>query len=68
MFKILSPSQPAYYKLVPNLTIILRNVYQGDQQAMLIYCHPVNLCTINLVLNLNIIPRNVYIGVTKEQC
>ena len=44
---ILSPSEPVYYKLVLNLNIIPRNVYWSNQRAMLIYCHPVNLCTIN---------------------
>ena len=32
---ILSPSQPVYYKLVLNLNIVPRNVYQGNQRAML---------------------------------
>ena len=35
-----------------------RNVYQlCNQRAMLIYCHPVNLCTINWYYKL---PGNVY--------
>ena len=54
---ILSPNQPVYYKLVPNLNIIQRNVYQGNQIAM---SHSVTQST--CVPNLNIIQRNVYQG------
>ena len=41
------PTQPVYYQLVLNLNIIPRNVYQGNQRTMLIYCELVNLCTRN---------------------
>ena len=44
---ILLPSEPVYFKLVPNLNIEQRKVYQSNQRVMLIYCHPVNLCTIS---------------------
>ena len=42
-----TPSEPVYYNFVLNLIMIPRNVYQDSQRAMLTYCHPVNLCTIN---------------------
>ena len=42
---ILLSSEPVYYKLVQNINIIQRNVYRSNQRTMLIYCHPVNLCT-----------------------
>ena len=45
--KVVSPSQPVYYKLVLKLKIVPRNVHQDSQRAMLIYCHAVNLHTIN---------------------
>ena len=41
----LTPREPVYFKLVPNLNIEQRNVYQSNQREMLIFCHPVNLCT-----------------------
>ena len=42
-----TPSECVYYNFVLDLITIPRNVYQDSQRAMLTYCHPVNLCTIN---------------------
>ena len=63
----MSCSQLAYYKLLPIVNIVPRNVYQSNQRAMLIYGPPVNLCTINWYQT-KISYQEMYIRVTKEQC
>ena len=59
---ILSPSEPVYYELIPNLKIVPRNVYQSNQKSNVNILSPSEPVYYKLLPNLIIMPGDVYQG------
>ena len=64
----MSCSQLAYYKLLPILNVIPRNVCQDHQRAMVIYCHSSEPMYYKLVPNTKYHTKKCISEITKEQC